>query len=40
MRFDPGSNVVDVGVRRLRTKMDRPERVETVRNVGYRFVTD
>jgi two-component system OmpR family response regulator len=40
MMFDPGSNVVDVGVRRLRTKMDRPERVETVRNVGYRFVSD
>jgi DNA-binding response OmpR family regulator len=38
--FDPGSNVVDVYVRRLRTKLDNPERVETVRNVGYRFVPD
>jgi DNA-binding response OmpR family regulator len=38
MTFDPGSNVVDVYVRRLRTKMDTPTRVETVRNVGYRFV--
>jgi two-component system, OmpR family, response regulator len=36
--FDPGSNVVDVYVRRLRRKLDDPERVETVRNVGYRFV--
>lgn len=40
MKFDPGSNVVDVCVRRLRTKLDSPERVETVRNVGYRFVAD
>ena len=38
MMFDPGSNVVDVYVRRLRSKLDDPERVETVRNVGYRFV--
>lgn len=38
--FDPGSNVVDVYIRRLRTKLDAPERVETVRNVGYRFIAD
>ena len=38
MMFDPGSNVVDVYVRRLRSKLDDPDRVETVRNVGYRFV--
>jgi DNA-binding response OmpR family regulator len=38
--FDPGSNVVDVYVRRLRSKLDNPERVETVRNVGYRFVAE
>jgi DNA-binding response OmpR family regulator len=38
MTFDPGSNVVDVCVRRLRSKLDHPDRVETVRNVGYRFV--
>ncbi len=38
MMFDPGSNVVDVYVRRLRNKLDDPDRVETVRNVGYRFV--
>jgi DNA-binding response OmpR family regulator len=34
--FDPGSNVVDVYVRRLRTKLG-PERITTVRGVGYRF---
>lgn len=38
--FDPGSNVVDVYVRRLRSKLDAPERVETVRNVGYRFLAE
>ncbi|HEV7899108.1 MAG TPA: response regulator transcription factor [Planosporangium sp.] len=38
--FDPGSNVVDVCVRRLRMKLDRPDRIETVRNVGYRFIVD
>jgi two-component system, OmpR family, response regulator len=38
--FDPGSNLVDVCVRRLRAKLDTPDRVETVRNVGYRFVAD
>ncbi|MFU8874376.1 response regulator transcription factor [Micromonospora sp. SL4-19] len=38
--FDPGSNVVDVYIRRLRTKLDTPERVETVRSVGYRFVAE
>ncbi len=32
--FDPGSNVVDVYVRRLRTKLGLG-RIETVRNVGY-----
>lgn len=40
LMFDPGSNVVDVGVRRLRSKLDSPHRVETVRNVGYRFVAN
>jgi two-component system copper resistance phosphate regulon response regulator CusR len=35
--FDPGSNVVDVCVRRLRSKLE-PEAIETVRNVGYTFV--
>jgi two-component system OmpR family response regulator len=35
--FDPGSNVVDVCVRRLRAKLE-PDLIETVRNVGYCFV--
>jgi len=38
--FDPGSNVVDVYVRYLRRKIDRPGEpslIGTVRGVGYRF---
>jgi len=35
--FDPGSNVVDVYVRRLRAKLGT-QHIETVRNVGYCFV--
>jgi DNA-binding response OmpR family regulator len=34
--FDPGSNVVDVCVRRLRTKLDG-NFIRTVRNVGYQL---
>ena len=34
--FDPGSNVVDVYVRYLRRKIG-PERLETVRGMGYRL---
>jgi DNA-binding response OmpR family regulator len=34
--FDPGTNVVDVYIRRLRKKLGR-DAVETVRNVGYRL---
>jgi two-component system copper resistance phosphate regulon response regulator CusR len=34
--FDPGSNVVDVCVRRLRKKLGSPQAIETVRNAGYR----
>jgi DNA-binding response OmpR family regulator len=34
--FDPGSNVVDVCVGRIRAKLGG-NLVETVRNVGYRF---
>lgn len=34
MTFDPGTNVVDVTVRRLRSKV-HAEIIETVRNVGY-----
>jgi DNA-binding response OmpR family regulator len=36
--FDPGSNVVDVCVRRLRTKLGAPSPIETVRHAGYRVV--
>ena len=32
--FDPGSNVVDVTIARLRAKIEGL-RIETVRNVGY-----
>jgi two-component system, OmpR family, response regulator len=35
--FDPGTNVVDVYVGRLRAKL-APDTIETVRNVGYRLV--
>ena len=35
--FDPGSNVVDVYVRYLRSKLGA-ERIETVRGLGYRLV--
>jgi DNA-binding response OmpR family regulator len=35
--FDPGSNVVDVYVRYLRGKFG-PERIETVRGMGYRLL--
>jgi DNA-binding response OmpR family regulator len=35
--FDPGSNVVDVCVRRLRKKLGSGDPIETVRNVGYRL---
>lgn len=37
MTFDPGTNVVDVYVRRLRSKL-ASNCIETVRNVGYRLV--
>ncbi len=36
-RFDPGSNVVDVYIARLRAKVG-DETIETVRNVGYWLV--
>jgi DNA-binding response OmpR family regulator len=37
--FDPGSNVVDVNVRRLRAKIGA-DTITTVRGVGYRFDAD
>lgn len=38
--FDPQTNVVDVYVRRVRSKIDKADKasyIETVRGVGYRF---
>ncbi|MGZ4393621.1 MAG: response regulator transcription factor [Gaiellaceae bacterium] len=35
--FDPGSNVVDVCVRRLRRKLGPDARIETIRHAGYRL---
>ncbi|HUZ99053.1 MAG TPA: response regulator transcription factor [Gaiellaceae bacterium] len=35
--FDPGSNVVDVCVRRLRRKLGPEAHIETVRHAGYRL---
>jgi two-component system, OmpR family, copper resistance phosphate regulon response regulator CusR len=37
-QFDPGSNVVDVCVRRLRKKLGPEAPIETVRHAGYRLV--
>lgn len=37
--FDPGSNVVEVCVRRLRHKLGPDAAIETVRNAGYRLAT-
>jgi DNA-binding response OmpR family regulator len=38
MWFDPGTNVVEVTIRRVRHKLG-PESIETVRGVGYRIPT-
>jgi len=35
--FDPGSNVVDVCIRRLRQKLGADAPIETVRHAGYRL---
>jgi len=43
MAFESRSNIVDVYVRYLREKIDRPfgrEAIETVRGVGYRLRED
>jgi DNA-binding response OmpR family regulator len=37
--YDPGSNVVEVYIRYLRRKLG-PERIETVRGMGYRLRGD
>jgi DNA-binding response OmpR family regulator len=36
--FDPGSNVVEVCIRRVRRKLGAGAPIETVRNAGYRLV--
>jgi DNA-binding response OmpR family regulator len=38
MWFDPGTNVVEVTIRRVRHKLG-PDSIETVRGVGYRIPT-
>jgi len=40
MKFDPGTNVVDVHIGRVRKKLNRlgPSMIETVRGRGYRAV--
>jgi DNA-binding response OmpR family regulator len=38
--FDPGSNVVDVCVRRIRRRLGPSTPIETVRSVGYRIALD
>mgnify|MGYP003579309459 FL=1 len=41
IRFDPGTNVVDVFINALRNKLDPAhELIQTVRGVGYRLVTE
>jgi DNA-binding response OmpR family regulator len=39
LEFDPGSNVVEVCMRRLRTKL-KESPIETIRGVGYCFYAD
>lgn len=38
--FDPGSNVIDVCIRRIRRRLGEASPIETVRNVGYRIASD
>jgi DNA-binding response OmpR family regulator len=35
--FDPGSNVVEVCIRRLRKRLGPEVPIETIRNAGYRL---
>ncbi|MCW2761580.1 MAG: DNA-binding response regulator [Marmoricola sp.] len=39
LEFDPGSNVIEVCMRRLRSKLGEPP-IETIRGVGYCFYAD
>ena len=38
--FDPGSNVIDVCIRRIRRRLGPESPIETIRNVGYRIAAD
>ena len=41
--FDPGSNVIDVHISKLRSKIDQPDQpalLHTIRGAGYRLVDD
>jgi two-component system copper resistance phosphate regulon response regulator CusR len=38
--FDPGSNVIDVCIRRIRRRLGEASPIETVRNVGYRIALE
>jgi two-component system alkaline phosphatase synthesis response regulator PhoP len=38
--FYGGDRTVDVHIRRLRSKLDESDCIETVRNIGYRFRDD
>jgi DNA-binding response OmpR family regulator len=41
--FDPGTNLVDVYIQRLRRKIDsegEPKLIETIRGVGYRLIKE
>jgi DNA-binding response OmpR family regulator len=38
--FDPGSNVIDVCIRRIRRRLGPESPIETVRNVGYRVAAE
>ena len=38
--FDPESNIIDVYIKRIRQKIDRPEKpqmIQSIRGVGYRM---
>jgi DNA-binding response OmpR family regulator len=39
LKFDPGTNIVDVYISHLRRKVGE-DRIETVRSMGYRFTVD
>ncbi len=42
VEFDPGTNVVEVGIARLRKRLSGsgPERIQTITGQGYRMASD